>query len=190
MEPENSHISLFGTDDVKAFKLFFEGFYPSVCVFARKYVRETDLSEDFVQEAFIEFWKCKEKFTDIKAAKGFIYTVTRNKCLNELKLRVIRENILKQEVLSDDYFYELILEEETYSIVHKSVNKLASQSRKIVWLSMEGNKNQEIADRLAISINTVKTLKKNAYKELRKHLKDHVFFYFLIHPLLKFICFV
>ena len=89
---------------------------------------------------FIEYWKKKESFTDIKAIKGFIYTVTKNKCLNELKLRRVRENLVTEEVLTDEYFYELILEEETYAIVHHSVNTLAPQSRKIVWLSMEGKK--------------------------------------------------
>jgi RNA polymerase sigma-70 factor (ECF subfamily) len=180
--------SLFGLcvkcGDIKAFKHFFEGFYPSVCVFARKYLKDSDLAEDLAQEAFIEFWKQKEKFTDLKAMKGFIYTVTRNKCLNHLKLKGIRENILKNEFFAEDHFYELILEEETYRHVHQAVNSLASQSRKIVWLSLEGNRNQEIADHLNVSVNTVKTLKKNAYKELRIQLKDQVFVLLLLSQFL------
>lgn len=172
-------------DDIQAFKKFFEGFYPSVCVFAQKYLKDTKLCEDIAQEAFCEFWVRKDKFMDIKAMKGFIYTVTRNKCLNNIKLSTIHKNILKDEISSEDYFYEMVLEEETYRILHKSVNNLAPQSRKIVWLSMEGNKNQEIADQLKISVNTVKTLKKNAYKELRTQLKDHIFVLFLISYFLK-----
>lgn len=175
MEPANLLTELNKKDDIKAFKQFFEGFYPSVCLFARKYLKDADVAEDLSQEAFVEFWKRKENFTDLKAIKGYIYTVTRNKCLNYIKLRDIRANILKDEILTEDYFYEFVLEEETYRIVHQAVNSLAPQSRKIVWLSMEGNKNQEIADQLNISVNTVKTLKKNAYKELRNQLKDHIF---------------
>lgn len=180
MEPDNFHVTLIQKNDIKAFKQFFESFYPSVCVFARKYLKDSALAEDFAQEAFIEFWKRKENFTDPKAIKGFIYTVTKNKCLNDIKLRKIRENLLQNDILSDEYFYELILEEETYSIVHQAVNRLAPQSRKIVWLSLEGNKNQEIADQLNVSLNTVKTLKKNAYKELRFQLKDHILVLVLI----------
>lgn len=183
MESDNSLGSLIN-NNIKIFKQFFEDFYPSVCVFARKYVKDIDLAEDLAQEAFVEFWKRKEKFSDIKAIKGFIYTVTRNKCLNHLKLRSSRENIMRNRLSSDDYFYELILEEETYRFVHQAVDKLALQSRKIVWLCFEGNKNQEIAEKLDISINTVKTLKKNAYKELRILLKDHVFVLFLLNHFL------
>ncbi len=167
-------------DDKKAFKNFFEGFYPSIYVFAKKYLQDPDLAEDQAQEVFIEFWKIKDQFTDLHAVKGFIYTVARNKCLNAIKQRSIRDQILNETVFTDDYFYDLIVEEETYSFIHQAVNKLAAQSRKIVLLSMEGTKNQEIADFLNISLNTVKTLKKNAYKELRINLKDYAYAMLLI----------
>lgn len=180
MESDRLLDDLIKHDDIKAFKFFFEGFYPSVCVFANKYLNDTDLSEDFAQEALIEFWKNRENFNDFNAIKGFIYTVTRNKCLNHIKLKGIRERILSNDIFTEDYFYELVLEEETYREIYQAVDNLAPQSRKIVWLSMNGNKNQEIADRLAVSINTVKTLKKNAYKELRLQLKGKELLFFII----------
>jgi len=184
MELDKSLVLRIIHEDLKAFKQFFEAFYPSVCVFAQKYLKDIYVAEDLAQEAFIEFWKQKKNFNDIKAIKGFIYTVTRNKCLNHIKLKNIRENILNNALSNNDYFYELILEEETYSYVYKTVNTLAPQSRKIVWLSLEGKKNQEIADQLNISINTVKTLKKNAYKELRIQLKDKISVLLLLRQLL------
>jgi len=179
MESDNLPFSINPKIDIQAFRQFFDCFYPSVCIFANKYLKDIDLAKDFAQEAFIEFWKIRVKFKDIKAVKGFIYTVTRNKCLNHIKIRDIRENILREEIYSKDYFYELILEEETFVIVQRAVCNLAPQSRKIVTLSMEGNKNQDIAKLLNVSINTVKTLKKNAYKELRGQLKDHLITLFL-----------
>lgn len=185
MERDQSLIAHNFKNDKKAFKIFFEGFYPSICVFAKKYLQDSDLAEDLAQEAFIEFWKVREQFADFQSGKGFIYTVTRNKCLNAIKQRSIREQILNETVFSDDYFYELILEEETYGHIYQAVNKLAAQSRKIVLLSMEGVKNQEIADFLQVSVNTVKTLKKNAYKELRINLKDYSLALFLIGHFLK-----
>lgn len=183
MEPDNFP-AIRINKDIKVFKHFFEGFYPSVCVFARKYLKDAELAEDLAQEAFVEYWKRKENFTDIKAIKGYIYTVTRNKCLNQIKIKGIREQILNSEFSGDAYFYEQILEEETYSIVHQAVDKLAPQTRKIVLLSLEGNKNQDISDQLQISVNTIKTLKKNAYKDLRILLKDHVYLLLLLNSFL------
>lgn len=170
--------------DGDAFRKFFEEFYPSVCIFAGKYLHDTDMAEDTVQEAFIEFWKRKEQFDNFRAAKGFIYTVTRNNCLNQIRIRNLREEILRKEIASDDYFYELIQEEETYRIIYQAIHELPDQSRKIILLSLKGYKNPEIAEELHVSLNTVKTLKKNAYRELRNKLKDHVFVFFLVNQLL------
>lgn len=184
MEPEKL-ANLLRRNNISAFKYFFEGFYPSVCVFAQKYVKDLGIAEDVAQEAFIEYWNRKENFTDVKAIKGFIYTVTRNKCINHIKLNGIRENILKNEVFTENFFYELILEEETYKILHKAIDQLAPQSKKIIWLSLEGSNNQSISEQLDISVNTVKTLKKNAYKQLRIELKDQIFILFLLSYFLK-----
>lgn len=171
--------------DSAVLKHFFESFYPSVCVFARKYLKDMDLAEDVAQETFIEFWKKRELFEDMKAAKGFIYTVCRNKCLNHIRISHIREDILQREMASEVYFYELVLEEESYRKIYQSIESLASQSKKIILLSMNGLKNPEIAEELNISVNTVKTLKKNAYKELRSKLNNQVFFLFLLNQVLQ-----
>ena len=42
-------------------------------------------------------------------------------------------------------------------------------------LSIDGLKNQEIAEKLNISLNTVKTQKKIAYKRLKIKLKDVIY---------------
>ncbi len=47
-------------------------------------------------------------------------------------------------------------------------------------LNLEGMDNQEIADELQVSLNTVKFHKKNAYKLLRDKLKDQFYLLFLI----------
>lgn len=184
MESEKLLVERINNGDIKAFRELYEGLYPSVCIFANKFLKDLCFAEDLTQEAFIEFWEHKGKFNDSKAIKSFIYTVTRNRCLNHLKSKKIRKNILATEFSSDDFFYEMVLEEETYQQIYKAVNKLAPQSRNIIMLSLDGKKNHEIAEELDISVNTVKTLKKNAYKELRVRLKDHVLTLLLLSQLL------
>lgn len=184
MGPDQILIKNIQQGNNEAFKKFFEGFFPSVCIFARKYLRDSDLAEDAAQEAFIEFWKRKHQFTDFKAVKGFIYTVARNNCLNQIRIRNLHEEILRKELATEGFFCELIQEEETYRIIYQAVNGLATQSRRIILLSLKGYRNPEIAEKLDVSLNTVKTLKKNAYKELRSRLKDHVFTVFLLNQFL------
>ncbi|MEL7589245.1 MAG: RNA polymerase sigma-70 factor [Prolixibacteraceae bacterium] len=181
MDPDQIRIEDIQQGNSGAFRRFFEGFYPSACIFAKKYLNDTAVAEDAAQDAFIEFWKRKDQFSDYRAIKGYIYTVTRNNCLNQIKIKNLREGILRKEFASEEYFCEMIQEEETYRIIYQAVNGLAHQSRKIILLSLKGYKNPEIAEELQVSVNTVKTLKKNAYKELRVKLKDHIFILFMLN---------
>ncbi len=66
MGPDQILIKSIQQGNNEAFKKFFEGFFPSVCIFARKYLRDSDLAEDAAQEAFIEFWRRSIRFTDFK----------------------------------------------------------------------------------------------------------------------------
>jgi RNA polymerase sigma-70 factor (family 1) len=185
METGDTLLRALNENDKKAFKVFFESFYPAVSLFASRYLNNANLAEDIAQETFIEFWHRKGIFTDFRAIKAFLYTVARNKCLNLIKQQDVRENILKEIINSDDLFYELILEEETFRIVHLAISKLAPQTRNVIRLTLDGKMNQEIADHLSISINTVKTLKKNAYKELRIQLQGQHFILLIMFQLLQ-----
>lgn len=184
MDSDQALIKKIQDGNSRAFKQFFDSLYPSVCTFAQKYLQDIVLAEDVAQEAFVKFWKQKERFINFKAAKGFIYTVTRNDCLNQIKTKKLHSEILSNELNTEEYFYEAITELETYRMVHQAINGLARQTRKVVLLSMNGYKNPEIAEELQVSINTVKTLKKNAYRELRSALKGHVYSLFLLHQIL------
>lgn len=168
----------------KALKEFFTGFYPSLCVFTKKFISETDVIEDIAQEAFLVYWESHKQFDNINLLKGFLYSTARNKCLNHLRLKSLRAEKLKNGFEKDDFLYELILEEETYRIIYQFIEKLPPQTRQVIELSMKGYKNSEIADEMEISVNTVKTLKQKAYKVLRENLKDYAFAVFLLNQIL------
>ena len=70
---------------------------------------------------------------------------------------------------------------KTIRLIIKDVLKdLPPQTKNIVELSMQGAKNNDIAEFLDISINTVKTLKLRAYRTLRDKLKDYVYVLLLL----------
>lgn len=73
---------------------------------------------------------------------------------------------------TEDHIHQEIIYQETLRLLHAAVSQLPKQSRKIILLGLEGKNNQEIAEEMGISINTIKTLKKNAYRFLREELKD------------------
>jgi len=164
-----------------AFKKLFDDYYPILCVFAAHYVEDKEICKDIVQEALLAYWERKEDFDDILKVKSFLYTVTRNKCLNHLKREQLDISHLADQEESDEGFEATIIEQETYRLVRKAVEELPTQMRNIILCSMQGLKNHEIADKLQISEGTVHTLKKIAYRKLRENLKgiNYVLFLFL-----------
>ncbi|GAB7089535.1 RNA polymerase sigma-70 factor [Marinifilum fragile] len=145
-----------------------------LCLFAQKYVQDSDVAADMVQESFIKLWKGKDDFENQSAVKAFLYTVTRNNCLNYLKHNKIVLDYSLQVMEKDLFYRDHIIEQETYMAIHDAIEVLPSQGKRVVEMSMRGIKNPEIAERLSISVNTVKSVKANAYRLLRLRLQDVV----------------
>ncbi|MBN1117989.1 MAG: RNA polymerase sigma-70 factor [Bacteroidales bacterium] len=158
----------------KDFEGLFKSFYPALCSFANKYINNHELSEDLVQDVFFSLWNNSEITTNIQSVKSYLYSSVRNKCLNEIKHNKIVDNHISDElssISSTGFFHDHIIEEELHRMIHKAIKELPEKCAEIILLSIEGQKNNEIAETLNISVNTVKTQKKIAYQQLRIKLK-------------------
>jgi RNA polymerase sigma-70 factor (ECF subfamily) len=67
-----------------------------------------------------------------------------------------------------------VIEEETFNLLLAEIKNLPESAREIMILALNGLRNQEIADELNISINTVKTQKKIAYSKLKQKLEPRL----------------
>jgi RNA polymerase sigma-70 factor (ECF subfamily) len=160
--------------DRKGFRAVFDSYFHALSAFGYKFVPDPPVVEDLVQESFISFWEKRLDFDHINAVKSFLYTSVRNKCLNHLKHQTVRkkhEPALLYELESDQNFSHHVIEEETFNLLLAEIKLLPESSMEIMILALNGLKNQEIADELNISINTVKTQKKIAYSKLKQKLE-------------------
>ena len=156
-----------------AFKELFDHYFNALATFGYKYVPDLPVVEDMVQEVFISCWEKRGDFTHINALKSFLYTSVRNKCLNHLKHQAVQkkhENALINELESDHRFANHVIEEETFNLLHAEIKDLPKSAQEIMILALNGLKNQEIADELGVSVNTVKTQKKIAYSKIKDRL--------------------
>ena len=129
--------------------------------------------KDIIQEVFISYWERKNDFAHINSIKSFLYTSTRNKCLNYLKHKAVQqkhEPDLIYQLESDQLFTGHMIEEESFNQLYTEIKGLPESSQKIMLLALKGLKNREIAEKLGISENTVKTQKKIAYAKLKDKL--------------------
>lgn len=154
------------------FKKFFHKFFPSVYALMQKYTEDEELARDITQEAFMKLYESREEFETVDNAKAFLYTIARRLYFNHYKhLRVV-ENLYPElsgeEVDEENYLQEVTLR-ETIRILYAAIDRLPPQSKKIILLNLQGKNNNEVAEELNISVNTVKSLKKSAYMTLRKY---------------------
>ncbi|NOU59322.1 RNA polymerase sigma-70 factor [Marinifilum caeruleilacunae] len=153
----------------------FNEMYSALCMFAGRFLVVASDGEDLVQEVFVKLWDKFEEFNSLNAVKAYLYQATRNACLNEIRHEKVKrkyESHQVKQVESESYYLKQVVEEETSRIIANSIDELPPQCKKILQLSMQGLKNQEIADDLGISVNSVKTQKAIAYKTLRSKLQN------------------
>jgi RNA polymerase sigma-70 factor (ECF subfamily) len=167
--------------DVAAFKTFFLDFYPSLCLFVNKYLNDKEASNDIVQDAFLYIWNKRDEIISVDSAKAYLYKHVKNRSLNYLRDQKNKKKHNLVNVESEYFFRDNLVEEETYQILYKALNNLPPQGQRVIELSLDGFKNQEIADKLEISINTVKTIKLRAFQSLRSELKINVFSFFFMN---------
>ena len=162
-----------------SFDEIFRKFYRSMCSCATHFLKDHDAAEDIVQEVFVSLWTKKSVFRTMSDLKTFLYVSVKNRCLNYIR---DRKQQVDYDALSEseqeEEFKDWLIDEETYRMIDEAIGRLAPQSAKIMRLSLEGKQNQEIAELLDVSVNTVKTLKYNALDKLKEMLKDY--FYVLL----------
>lgn len=143
-----------------------------MCSVADRYLCDEMQSKDIAQEAFIKLWDKREEFADIVSIKSYLYITVRNLSLNYI--RDHRKGIDMPGILPDcpeSDFKSLIIEEEAIRQLYAAIDRLPAQTAKVIRLSLKGLKNQKIAEELDISVNSVKTLKYNAFRTMRKELE-------------------
>ena len=183
MVTETSHTLISIRLNEREFHNVFDKYYVALCLFANQYTENEEVSADIVQDSFAKLWQIRDDFFYLHQVKAFLYTAVRNKALNELEhSKVVFEYAQKViEKKKDSFFHDAVVEEEIYRMLTDAIDKLPDQMRAIMRLAMEGKKNGEIAECLNVSVETVHTLKKIAYKKLRTYLKDYYYFLILFY---------
>ena len=154
----------------RIFQDIFNTYFNALCAFGYKYIKDNSIIEDFVQEAFVSLWEKRENFNQTITVKAFLYTTLRNRCLNHLKHQAVlqkHEQTLLFELESEQFFKQHVIEEEVFNQLHLAIQKLPESAKKIMFLALNGLTNNEIAEELGVSINTVKTQKKIAYSKVK-----------------------
>ncbi|MEG0796712.1 MAG: sigma-70 family RNA polymerase sigma factor [Odoribacter sp.] len=164
------------------FKTFYLRNFKTISGFCNSYLKDSELARDVAQEVFFKLYQNRLQLTTEEHARTWMYLAAKNLCidhLRKLKFRPETLNEIPEAILSDNYFLDQITEQEAIRNIQLAINNLPEQTRKIILLSIQEKSNAEIAEILNISINSVKTLKKNGYQKLRQILKNEYIIFLL-----------
>jgi len=183
--------------DKNAFTRIFYIYNSRLSYFAKAYVIDEDIAANLVQDAFIQLWDNKKKLNDNTSIAAYLYTITRNNCLNYLKHQRV-EAKYHQKVINDglelelnygalrSLDYDLRDFEEVEKIIDKTIEMLSPQCRQVFTMSrFENQSNDQIASKLDISVKAVEANITRALKIFRTELKDYLsLLFFLGFPFL------
>ncbi|RFS19308.1 RNA polymerase sigma-70 factor [Chitinophaga silvatica] len=160
----------------------FKEYYARLCYFAFQFTADKDKARDIAQEAFVTYIQSQHLSSHPSAIRNFLYSTVRNACLNAIRHEKVVEKYASNSVQSeiDDTSIMLtMIQSEVMGEIYRAIETLPDACRQIIRMGyLEGLKNPEIADKLSISVNTVKTQKKRGIEMLKKRLNPEIFGFF------------
>ena len=147
-------------DDKKALEELFNFYYPRLYRFSKSFLKFEEGIDDILQDVFIKIWNHRANIYSTESFNPFIFTVTRNLLLNELRSRLndqkLKEKVLKLSLPEEYNSYEKIEYSELKNMVDQIVSNLPEKQQEVFVLSRnQGLSHKEIAEKLEISSKTV-----------------------------------
>ena len=182
--------------DPDAWEELYVRYYKALCSYSASLAGSPATAEDLVQELLLKLWQSDRTFSVLPELTAYLYRSVyhnslayRRDCSNrESLLRSMHEQSLREGGTPPHADPEADMEqlaglvgEEVIRRLYSDIHALPAEQQRIIRLSIAGFKGAEIARRLGISINTVKTQKYRGYRSLRLRLSK---FFFLFSSLL------
>ena len=169
--------SIVGGDEL-SFRTFFDYYWDTIYSVAFTFTKSESLSEEIVQEVFVKVWLKREQLALVTDMDAWLFIIARNHILNVLQKKVKEEAFLKN---LEGYFSiingspeDLLFKKEAEALVNSAVTQLPKQQQLIYTLSrIAGLSQEEIAAKLNISKNTVKSHMNKALNAIRIHIESN-----------------
>ncbi|HOI01021.1 MAG TPA: RNA polymerase sigma factor [Bacteroidales bacterium] len=155
------------------------GLYDNLHYFAQTLTRNKEEAEDLVHDTVLKALTHRDKFQDDTNLKAWTFTILKNTFINKYR-RAVKANTIIDT--TDDLFYLNIPRPTNFSLpdsefsvkeIRKNIGRLTDEHRLPFEMHTQGYKYKEIADKLDLSIGTVKSRIFFARKKLMEMLTDY-----------------
>lgn len=171
-QKEEEYFKRLQQGDIRSFEYFFKEYTDLLYAYALGFVKEREPAEDIIQDTFVYFWNNRERIRYTGSVYAYLQMSVRNACINYREHEKV-EHRYEQEILHTEEeafdWQEVESVKEMRQKLLDAIDRLPEKCRQIFMMScVDGLKYREIASRMDISENTVKTQIKLAYKKLRE----------------------
>ncbi len=168
----------------KAFEAIYLDFYDMLFHLALGYIGDREVSLELVQDAFMKLWEQREELRDQTNIRNYLYTITKNSCLNHLRQKeiILRNN--RDYLIPELRYQQEALQSlgDTYSDVESLMEKVDNAIEKLpeaIRITFKLNRFEsltyvQIAEKLEVSPKTVEARISKALKILHKELKEYM----------------
>ncbi len=165
--------------DQKAFRRFYDRYYPTIYRFARYFLSYGDDCDDVVSEVFCTFWQNRNLLCDLNNIEAYLYIVCRNEAWRVLKQKDKYRNISIDDLpielsLHSESVENSLIEKEMLDTYTAAVNDLPERCKLIFLMVREEKlKHKEIAKILGIKEGTIEHQINIAIKKILVEVKKY-----------------
>jgi len=173
---DSSLVDKIRREDSKSYEKLFITYAQPLINFARRFVYDTSIAENIVQDVFLDLWINRSELDPSLNIKSYLYTAVKNRALKQLRHgNVVRRSA--KNLKSFDHAIKTPEDElnikEINTRFHQAIDELPEKCRIIFSMNrFDDITYREIAEILGISVKTVETQMGRALKFLRHRLAD------------------
>jgi RNA polymerase sigma-70 factor (ECF subfamily) len=183
---ENELIHRLRLGEEAAYEFIFRNHFTGLCLFAEHFLKDTKAAEEIVEDFFCHLWDNCANISINSSLRGYLYRSIHNRCLKYIRHQKVEQQYISNhqyyfadkeilETASDDYPIVNLITKELENKISVIIESLPSQCKSVFCMNRFDNLTyQEIANKLNVSVNTVKTQMARALQKLRKELKDYL----------------
>jgi RNA polymerase sigma-70 factor (family 1) len=178
-EQEKIWLARVAIGDEQAFRALYDSYSPRIYSLGMHLTQSAIMAEELVQDIFEKLWKKRVSLPQVEHFPGYIKAMVRNTASNQLK-RMAHERLILQRLAREqpagEYTTDIAMEQDQFrQFWQESIDSLSPRVKEVYLLSrVEGLKNAEIAEKLGISVYTVKEHLKKALSVIRVHLDNRL----------------
>ncbi|MCL4200049.1 RNA polymerase sigma factor [Patescibacteria group bacterium] len=156
--------------NISAFEELVNRYQKKLLSFVFSIVWDEAAAQDVVQETFISLYKTIDRIDTEKKFSAYLFSITRNYAISYLRSRKVHAPLEAAEKVAGGDSPELRLEvNDENKRIQEALDIIDNKYKQVIMLYyFDDLSYEEIADRLGVPVNTVRTHLKRAKEALRR----------------------